>query len=91
MSKYPAISDLKVRASWGITGNQQFANYQQYAAYTLGDAQSQVQLGNAFVSTIRPGPYCGYRELRTLSTRIARGFEGSRLLGAPISLYPVVG
>ena len=31
-------SDLKLRASWAKTGNQAFANYQQYATYVLGDA-----------------------------------------------------
>src|SRR4029077_9656743 len=37
MSGFTAISDLKLRASWATTGNQQFANYQQYAAYAFGD------------------------------------------------------
>lgn len=52
--KGSGLSDLKLRASWGKTGNQAFANYQQYATYQPGDAQSQVQFGNTFVSTIRP-------------------------------------
>lgn len=48
------FSDLKLRGSWARTGNQAFANYQQYAAYVLGADQSQVQFGNTFVPTIRP-------------------------------------
>ncbi|HEV8599035.1 MAG TPA: SusC/RagA family TonB-linked outer membrane protein [Gemmatimonadales bacterium] len=49
------ISDLKLRASWAKTGNQAFGNYQPFAAYLLGDAQTQAQFGNTFVPTIRPG------------------------------------
>jgi TonB-linked SusC/RagA family outer membrane protein len=48
------LSNLKLRVSWGKTGNQSFANYQQYSTYLVGDAQSQAQLGTQFVSTIRP-------------------------------------
>jgi iron complex outermembrane receptor protein len=49
------FSDLKLRGSWARTGNQAFGNYQQYAAYFLGDAQTQAQFGNEFIPTIRPG------------------------------------
>lgn len=52
-----SVSDLKLRYSWARTGNQAFANYVQYAAYQAGDAQTQVQFGDQFVSTIRPGAY----------------------------------
>ena len=48
------FSDLKLRASWAKTGNQAFANYQQYSTYLVGDAQTQVQFGNEYISTIRP-------------------------------------
>jgi iron complex outermembrane receptor protein len=49
------LSDMKLRASWAKTGNQAFANYQQYSTYLVGDAQSQVLFGNEYVPTIRPG------------------------------------
>ena len=49
------FSDLKLRGSWTRTGNQAFGNYLQYAAYFLGDAQTQAQFGNEFIPTIRPG------------------------------------
>jgi TonB-dependent starch-binding outer membrane protein SusC len=51
------LSDLKLRASWGKTGNQAFANYQQYVAYLFSNQQAQVQFGNQFISTIRPGAF----------------------------------
>ncbi|HEV8358603.1 MAG TPA: SusC/RagA family TonB-linked outer membrane protein [Gemmatimonadales bacterium] len=49
------FSDLKIRGSWAKTGNQAIGNYLQYAAYLLGADQAQVQFGNTFVPTIRPG------------------------------------
>jgi iron complex outermembrane receptor protein len=52
-----ALSDLKLRASWGKTGNQAFANYQQYVAYVFSNQQAQVQFGNQFISTIRPSAF----------------------------------
>jgi iron complex outermembrane receptor protein len=54
MKGFTTLSDLKLRASWAKTGNQAFGNYNQYAAYLLGDAQTQAQFGNTFVPTIRP-------------------------------------
>jgi iron complex outermembrane receptor protein len=85
MSGHSSISDLKVRASWGITGNQQFANYQQYAAYTLGDAQSQVQLGDTFVSTIRPAavdPNIKWEQTKSYDLGLDWGFHDQRISGS---------
>jgi len=85
MSKHSSISDLKVRASWGITGNQQFANYQQYAAYTLGDAQSQVQFGNTFVSTIRPAavdPNIKWEQTKSRDVGLDWGIHDQRISGS---------
>lgn len=54
MRRFGAISDLKLRASYGVNGNQAFANYQQYSSYTYGGTQVQAQFGNQFITTIRP-------------------------------------
>ncbi len=54
MQRFSQISDLKLRFGWARTGNQAFANYQQYTVYVGGDALTQVQFGNTFVPTIRP-------------------------------------
>ncbi|HEU5219891.1 MAG TPA: SusC/RagA family TonB-linked outer membrane protein, partial [Gemmatimonadales bacterium] len=48
------FSDLKLRASWAKTGNQTFANYQQFSSYLQGSNNAQDQFGNVFVPTIRP-------------------------------------
>lgn len=58
-SWFPApnwVSDLKLRASWGVNGNQAFGDYLWEPSYVFGDAFAQVQFGNDFVTTIRPTP-----------------------------------
>ena len=80
-----AISDLKLRASWAKTGNQAFGNYQQYASYVLGDAQTQVQFGNTYVPTIRPNAVdAGIRWEETSSYDLGLDFSfaNHRLSGA---------
>ena len=46
MRSVTPVSELKVRASWGRTGNQAFANYQQYPNYVVGGPQVQYQFGD---------------------------------------------
>ena len=85
MSRFTAISDLKLRASWATTGNQQFANYQQYAAYSFGDAQSQVQFGNGFVPTIRPSavdPNIKWEQTKSNNIGLDFGFHNQRFTGS---------
>ncbi|HEX2188078.1 MAG TPA: SusC/RagA family TonB-linked outer membrane protein [Longimicrobiaceae bacterium] len=48
------LSDLKLRASWGVSGNQAFGDYLWISTYRPGDALSQVQFGDEWVGTIRP-------------------------------------
>ena len=54
MRRFTPISDLKLRASYGVNGNQAFANYQAFSTYTIGGSQAQAQFGNQFITTIRP-------------------------------------
>ncbi|MFQ5537841.1 MAG: SusC/RagA family TonB-linked outer membrane protein [Gemmatimonadota bacterium] len=54
MEGFDALSDLKLRVSWGVNGNQAFPNYQQYSDYLIGDPQARAQFGDEFVTTIRP-------------------------------------
>jgi TonB-linked SusC/RagA family outer membrane protein len=85
MRNMTSLSDLKIRGSWGKTGNQAFANYQQYAAYSLGDAQSQVQFGNSYVSTIRPSavdPNIKWEATSSYNAGIDFGFNNQRISGA---------
>ncbi len=85
MKDVSAISDLKLRASWAKTGNQAFGNYQQYAAYVLGDAQSQVQFGNGYVATIRPSavdPNIRWEETRSYDVGLDFGLFDQRITGS---------
>lgn len=59
MADVKAISNLKLRASYGITGNQDVTNipYPYLSTYQLSSSTSQYQFGNAFTNTYRPQPY----------------------------------
>jgi len=84
MQGFGALSDLKVRASWGKTGNQAFANYQQYIAYTLSNQQAQVQFGDQFVPTIRPGsfdPNIKWEATSSYDVGIDYGFADQKITG----------
>lgn len=48
------LSDLKLRASWGVNGNQSFGDYLWISSYRYGDNLARVQFGDEFVTTIRP-------------------------------------
>ena len=49
------LSDLKFRLSWGKNGNEAIGcNYCAYGSYQVGNVQAQQQLGQQFVTTIRP-------------------------------------
>ena len=83
------LSDLKIRASYAKTGNQAFGNYEQYAAFTLGDAQTQAQFGNTFVPTIRPSavdPNIKWEETRSYDVGVDFGLWNQRLSGS-IDIY----
>lgn len=79
------LSDLKVRASWGKTGNQAFANYQQYSTYLVGNAQAQYQFGDHYVTTIRPGasdPNIKWEATKSWDIGLDYGFANQRFSGA---------
>lgn len=85
MKRFKNLSDLKIRASYGKTGNQAFANYQQYANFVVGDGQSQAQFGNGFVTTIRPSavdPNIKWEETGSYDLGLDYGFDDQRFSGA---------
>ena len=80
-----AISDLKLRASWAKTGNQAFANYQQYATYLLGDAQTRAQFGSEYIATLRPSAYdpnIRWESTKATDIGLDFGFWNQRLTGS---------
>jgi TonB-linked SusC/RagA family outer membrane protein len=80
-----SLSELKVRASWAKTGNQAFANYQQYATYRFGNSQSQVQFGDVFIPTLRPSavdPSIKWEETTAYNLGLDFGFMDNRVSGS---------
>ena len=52
------LNNIKLRASWGVTGQQDIGDYYAYLArYQFGTPNAQYQFGNEFVTTIRPNGY----------------------------------
>ncbi len=48
------VDELKLRAGWGLTGNQEIGDYQYLPTITLGDATVRYPFGEEFVTTARP-------------------------------------
>jgi len=81
----PGLSDLKLRASWGKNGNQEFGNYRAFSDYVIGDAGSQAQFGNTFVATIRPSasdPAIKWEETTSRNFGFDYGFWSGRINGS---------
>jgi TonB-dependent starch-binding outer membrane protein SusC len=79
------IDDLKLRASWGVNGNQAFGNYRYLSTYLFGDAQARVQFGNEFVNTIRPGaadPNLKWEETTSYNLGLDFAVLGGRVEGS---------
>ena len=64
-----AFTALKVRASYGITGQQDgIGNYDFKSFYALSNASATYQFGNEFIQGYRPGGYYPNRKWEETST-----------------------
>ena len=89
MQQFHAISDLKLRASWGVNGNQSFGNYLFMSTYTSGDSKAQYQFGNTYVTTIRPSavdPNIKWEQTASSNFGVDFGLYNNRVTGT-IDLY----
>ncbi len=70
------ISDLKLRASYGVTGQQDGIGYYDYISYyNLGSNSAQYQFGNSYYSIYRPNGYYFNRKWeQTATANIALDF-----------------
>ena len=78
------LSDLKFRVEWGRNGNQSVGNYLSYLAYTYGQVTAQAQLGNQFVTTLRPGsidPNLKWETTTSTNVGLDYGFLENRITG----------
>jgi TonB-dependent starch-binding outer membrane protein SusC len=85
MDNVDFVEDLKLRASWGVNGNQAFGNYRYISSYTFGDQYTRVQFGDDFVNTIRPSavdPALKWEETTSYNLGLDFGFIGGRVRGS---------
>lgn len=79
------LDNLKLRTSWGITGQQDIGDYYAYLArYQFGNPNAQYQFGDEFITTIRPNGYVGdikWEETTTYNAGIDFSIIKNRLSG----------
>lgn len=80
------LSDLKFRASYGVTGQQDgIANYSYQSIYNLSGPSSQYQLGNSFYHMYAPSAYDAnikWEQTATSNLGLDYGFLNNRLNGS---------
>jgi len=55
LAKRPGwLEELKLRAGWGITGNQEIGDYQYLPTFSLGGNEVRFPFGNEYLVTARP-------------------------------------
>jgi iron complex outermembrane receptor protein len=81
-----AVSDLKLRLGWGITGQQDVGNDFPYLpVYRGSTSTAQYQFGNTFYNTLRPNPYDAnikWEETTTYNVGLDFGFANNRITGS---------
>ena len=84
------VSDLKLRGSWGVTGQQDGIPYYSYLPYySQSNASAQYQFGNTYYSFLRPSSYDVNRKWETTTTTnlgLDFGFVNNRISGS-IDIY----
>ncbi|MEO9869452.1 SusC/RagA family TonB-linked outer membrane protein [Ekhidna sp.] len=83
------MSNLKLRASFGITGNEEIGDYLYVNLYQPGDDRATYILGQDTINTFRPNavdPDIKWEETQSLNFGIDYGFLNGRLYGS-IDLY----
>jgi iron complex outermembrane receptor protein len=76
LKKSKVVSDLKLRASYGVTGQQDGIGYYDYISYyNLGSNSAQYQFGNTYYPIYRPNGYYFNRKWeQTATANIALDF-----------------
>jgi TonB-dependent starch-binding outer membrane protein SusC len=85
MQDLDRLSDLKLRLSWGVNGNQAFGDYMWVPTYQYGDQHTQVQFGDEWVTTIRPNavdPNIKWEETTSYNVGLDYGFNNNRIYGS---------
>jgi iron complex outermembrane receptor protein len=86
MKPVSALNDLKLRLSYGITGNQDgIANYSYLGIYSVSSNASQYQFGNTFYNMTAPAAYdqnIKWEQTATANAGLDFGFFDNRLSGS---------
>lgn len=81
-----AISDLKLRIGWGVTGQQDVGNdYPAQALYEQSAIGSYYQIGGVYIPTLRPKAYdpnIKWEETTTQNIGLDFGFADNRITGS---------
>lgn len=83
------LSDLKVRLSYGVTGNEDIGNFRYLPTYQFGDVQARYQFGYSngqpvFVTTARPNGYdpnLKWEETTSINAGLDFGLWDGRVTG----------
>ncbi len=78
------FSDLKLRYSWGVNGNQSFGNYLFVSTYSTSNGQALVQFGDQFINMIRPSavdPAIKWEQTTSNNMGLDFGFMDNRVTG----------
>lgn len=85
-----ALSDLKLRLSYGVTGNQDgIANYPYLASYSTSTNASRYRFGNNWLNMVFPSAYDAnikWEETTTYNAGLDYGWWDNRLTGT-LDLY----
>jgi len=85
-----AVTNLKLRLGWGITGQQDIGNdYPAQALYRVASEGSYYPIGGDFLPTLRPDAYdpdIKWEETTTLNAGLDFGFVNDRITGS-IDMY----
>ncbi len=80
------VSDLKLRAGYGETGQQEFGSwYNSFPAYNISEAQAQYGFGDNFYFMYRPNQYnpnLVWETTETINLGLDYGFWNNRITGA---------
>lgn len=80
------LSELKLRAGYGVTGNQEIGpNYGYIGVYTPSQRGASYQFGNQFYRTLRPEEYdkdLKWEELQTYNVGVDFGLFNDRMTGS---------
>nr|WP_321411004.1 SusC/RagA family TonB-linked outer membrane protein [uncultured Carboxylicivirga sp.] len=86
LSGIDALSNLKLRASYGVTGQQEgIGNYNYLPVYTISQDGAQYIFGNSIINTWRPEAYVSnlkWETTKSFNYGIDFGFINNRLSGS---------